>query len=144
MPSEKSCGAVVFRKENGVVYYLLLHHESGHWDFVKGNVEQNEQEKDTVLRELKEETGIEGAKFIEDFREKIKYFYRRDGNLINKEVIFFLIETGTKDVKISFEHTGFKWLIFSDALKAVTFQNSKDVLKKANEFLARNKKLVDF
>ena len=64
MISEKSCGAVVFLKSREV-NYLLLHYEAGHWDFVKGNVEPTESEKDTVIRELQEETGIADAKFIE-------------------------------------------------------------------------------
>ena len=81
--SEKSCGAVVF-KRNGEVQYLLLHYEAGHWDYVKGQVEPNESEKDTVVRELEEETGITNARFVEDFREEISYFYRREGKTVYK------------------------------------------------------------
>lgn len=66
---EKSCGAIVFLKDKEVKC-LLLHYEAGHWDFVKGNVEPNENEKETVIRELREETGITDAQFIEGFREK--------------------------------------------------------------------------
>ncbi len=51
--NEKSCGAVVFFKNKEETKYLLLRYEAGHWDFVKGNVEVNETEKETVLRELK-------------------------------------------------------------------------------------------
>ena len=54
---------------------MLLHYTSGHWDFVKGNVEVNETEKETVVRELREETGITDACFVEEFREKIEYFW---------------------------------------------------------------------
>jgi len=144
MPSEKSCGAVVFRHEDNHIAYLLLQYGAGHWEFVKGNQEKGEEEKDTMLRELKEEAGIEDARFVDGFREVINYFYKREGQLVRKEVIFYLVETKTKDVKLSFEHTDFRWLGFEEAVKAVTFQNAKDVLKKANEFLARNKKLVDF
>ena len=38
---EKSCGAVVFKRD-GEVQYLLLHYEAGHWDYVKGQVEPHE------------------------------------------------------------------------------------------------------
>ena len=58
---EKSCGAVVFLKTLEETKYLLLQYEAGHWDFVKGNVEPEESEKETVLRELQEETGITDA-----------------------------------------------------------------------------------
>jgi bis(5'-nucleosidyl)-tetraphosphatase len=131
---EKSCGAVVFLK-NTEVNYLLLHYEAGHWDFVKGNIEPNESEKDTVIRELQEETGIADAQFIEGFREKIEYFYRRQGATIHKEVIFFLIETRTEKVKLSYEHVGYTWLDYKSAMKRLTFKNAKDVLQKAHKLL---------
>ena len=50
MIREKSCGAVVFIKKEDQTKYLLLNYAAGHWDFVKGNVELNETEKETVLR----------------------------------------------------------------------------------------------
>jgi len=131
MPREKSCGAVVFR-ENADREYLLLHYESGHWDFVKGNVEISESEKETVLRELQEETGITRAEFIEDFREKITYYYRRGGETIYKEVIFFLIKTKDPKVTLSYEHIGFKWLKYPEAVRKLTFENAKKVLRKAH------------
>lgn len=134
MLREKSCGAVVFLK-NGEVKYLLLHYEAGHWDFVKGNVEPNESEQETVIRELREETGITDAKFIKDFKEKINYFYRRQGLTIHKEVMFYLIETHTETVKISFEHVGYIWLNYQQAMEKLTFQNARDVLQKAQKIM---------
>lgn len=143
MFGEKSCGAVVFLKSSEVKY-LLLRYGAGHWDFVKGNVEPKESEKDTVIRELKEETGIDDARFINDFREKIEYFYRRQGTTVHKEVIFFLIETHTEQVRLSFEHVGYTWLDYSNALKKLTFKNAKDVLQKAHELLNAREHLSFF
>jgi 8-oxo-dGTP pyrophosphatase MutT (NUDIX family) len=138
MLHEKSCGAVVFFK-NVQLEYLLLQYEAGHWDFVKGNVEPNESETDTVLRELKEETGIVATQTIEGFRERIQYFYRRQGETIQKEVVFYLIQADTEKVELSFEHVGYAWLDYPDALERLTFKNAKDVLQKADAFLqARN------
>ena len=117
------------------VKYLLLHYQAGHWDFVKGNVESGESEKDTVVRELREETGIADATFIESFREKIEYFYRRQGTTIHKEVVFFLIQTHTQEVKISYEHVGYTWLNYQHALEKLTFKNAKSVLQKAHDIL---------
>jgi bis(5'-nucleosidyl)-tetraphosphatase len=131
---EKSCGAVVFLT-NAEPKYLLLHYEAGHWDFVKGNVEPNESEKDTVIRELREETGIVDAQFVGDFREKIEYFYRRQGTTIHKEVIFFIMQTHTEMVKLSFEHVGYTWLNYKDAMEKLTFKNAKDILQKAHKAL---------
>ena len=133
---EKSCGAIVFVK-NVEVNYLLLHYEAGHWDFVKGNVEPSESERGTVIRELREETGIVDAQFIDDFKEKIEYFYRRQGTTIHKEVVFFLIEAHTEKIELSYEHVGYDWLDYQRAMEKLTFKNAKDMLQNAHEFLKK-------
>jgi bis(5'-nucleosidyl)-tetraphosphatase len=136
MPREKSCGAVVFRK-NGQVKYLLLHYEAGHWGFVKGEVERDESEEDTVKRELEEETGIADAQFIGDFREEISYFYRRAGQTVYKQVVYFLLQVKSSTVKLSYEHVGYAWLSYEQALEKLRFKNAKNVLKKVHDFLQK-------
>jgi bis(5'-nucleosidyl)-tetraphosphatase len=137
MLREKSCGAVVFIKTDGLTKYLLLNYEAGHWDFVKGNVETNESEKQTVVRELQEETSITSAQFIDGFREAIAYFYRRQGLTVQKEVVFFVMESYTDEVQLSFEHIGYAWLDYQHAMDKLTFKNAKDVLRKAHNFLKK-------
>lgn len=143
MPVEKSAGAVVFRKEDGKIYYLLLHYPSGishrtkkdYWDFPKGHVEKGEKLEQTAKREIEEETGLKDIKFVEGFKETIKYFFKWEGKNVLKFVTFFLAETKEKEVKVSFEHLGYVWLPFEEAMKKLTFDNAKEVLKKANDFL---------
>ena len=139
MLREKSCGAVVFQKKQNTTKYLLLNYAAGHWDFVKGNVELNESEKQTVTRELQEETSITDASFLEGFRELIVYFYRRQGLTVRKEVVFFIIESHTEKVELSFEHVDFIWLDYRQAMEKVTFKNAKDVLQKAHDFLKKQR-----
>lgn len=134
---EKSCGAVIYNNKQEKTRYLMLNYAAGHWDFVKGNQEPNEEEKQTVTREMMEETGITDAQFIDGFRESISYFYRRQGLTINKEVVFYIIESNTEEVKISFEHVGFIWLDYQHAMEKLTFKNAKDVLLKAHDFLQK-------
>jgi len=141
MPIEKSAGAVIFRKKRDSIYYLLLHYPSSakaardYWDFPKGHVEKGEDEIETVKREVEEETGLKDIEFIKGFKEWIKYFFKFGGKNILKFVTFYLVETKTKEIKISFEHLGFEWLPFEEALEQLTFKNAKEILKKANNFL---------
>jgi bis(5'-nucleosidyl)-tetraphosphatase len=134
MPREKSCGAVVFRRDTDI-QYLLLQYGAGHWDLVKGHSKGNEGEEETVLRELQEETGITKATFIPGFREEIHYFFQRRGSTVYKEVVYYLIETPQSRVILSEEHIGFQWLPFREAREAITFANSKTVVEKAHAYL---------
>lgn len=171
MPKETSAGAVIFRREGNQTYYLLLHYQSGHWDFPKGHIEEGENEITTVKREAEEETGLKDLQIIEGFKEHIKYFFKNTYDLpkgekkkascphtitkagnhlttsihrgasfgvgawIFKMVVFYLAQTQEKEIKISFEHKGFKWLPYEEALKQLTFKNAKEILEKANDFI---------
>jgi len=154
MPLEKSAGVIIFRKiqsktfgllqdkENSKIYYLLLHYpgvshraERDYWDFPKGHIEKGEEDREAATREIKEETGLGDLKYIEGFKEMIKYFFSFKGEKIFKTVVFYLAETKTKKVKISPEHIGYKWLNFNKALEQLTFKNAKEILIKAQEFL---------
>jgi 8-oxo-dGTP pyrophosphatase MutT (NUDIX family) len=136
----KSCGSVVFRKDRQVEYLLLQsgsRARPGPWDFSKGEVDYGETEKNTALRELREETGITDVRFLEGFREEISYFYRREGKIILKTAVFFLFETWSSEVKLSWEHIGYEWLVYDQALERLSFANSRKILMKAQGFLTR-------
>ena len=134
MPREISAGVIVFRR-TPQTHYLLLHYESGHWDFPKGHIEAGEGAKETAERELKEETGISGVRFVDGYRETLRYFFRQKGVGIFKIVVYFLAETKQPDVTLSSEHVGFEWLSYEDALSRLTFKNSRDLLVKAHEHM---------
>ena len=141
MPVEKSAGAVIFHRGKDEIRYLLLHYPSAirrakdYWDFPKGHIEGKEKVEETIKREVKEETGLKDLKFVEGFREWIKYFFRFEGKTIFKIVSYLLVDTKTEEVKISSEHIGYKWLPYEEALEQLTFQNAKEILKKAHQFL---------
>jgi len=135
MREEKSCGAVVFRREGEKTLFLLLEYFGNYYDFPKGNQEPGEEEQATARREIEEETGIRDVRFIEDFHEIITYFYQRESEVTHKTVAFFLAETSVADVRISYEHKGYKWLPFEEAEAVLKFANSKDILKKVHAFL---------
>ncbi|MFH1401527.1 MAG: bis(5'-nucleosyl)-tetraphosphatase [Parcubacteria group bacterium] len=151
MPIEKSAGAVIFRREpfdvaqgkKEEVLFLILHYpgtshraSKDYWDLPKGHIEKGETLEDTAKREVKEETGLKDIEISEGFKETIKYFFKWEGKNILKFVTFFIAETkNPQEVKISEEHKGYEWLTFKEAVKKVTFNNAKEILKKAVNFL---------
>ncbi len=140
MKQEKSCGAVIFRKEDSICKFLLVQHRKiagAHWDFPKGHVEKDETEEQTAVREIYEEVGLR-VKIVEGFRDSISYS-PKEGMI--KTVVFFLAEPTTDKIEYIFkEIENHAWLDFEQALKQLTFDSARSVLKKANEFLTKSQK----
>lgn len=132
---EKSSGAIIYRKKGKAVKYLVLLYGAGHWDYVKGHVEPDEEEEETAMREAKEEAGIVDLNLVPGFKERISYVYAMRGKKTAKDVVYFLAETQTEEVKLSHEHTECRWEAFARAMKLVTYKTSRDVLKKADKFI---------
>ncbi len=124
---------MVFRQEAGAVVFLLLHYGWGHWGFPKGNIEPGEQAKEAAIREVAEETGLTNIQFVDDFAESIEYVYRKRRARVHKGVVYFLAETPEKEVRLSFEHKGYVWLQYGDAVNQLSYDNDKAVLRAAKE-----------
>ncbi|OHA76935.1 MAG: hypothetical protein A3H01_02355 [Candidatus Wildermuthbacteria bacterium RIFCSPLOWO2_12_FULL_40_9] len=143
---EKSAGAVIFRKNEGKLYYLLLNYAAigdvnkTYWGFPKGHVEKGEREIDTIKREVAEETGITSLWFADGFKETEKYFFKHGDKTIFKTVYYLLAETQTQDIKLSHEHLDFIWLLYEDAAEKLSFKNAKGILEKANSYLIQKPK----
>lgn len=139
MPIEKSAGAIVFRR-NKEIKYLLIQYQRGHWEFPRGLIEKGESLEDTARREIKEEVALEEIKFIPGFKEWIKFFFKSRGENVMKIVTFLLAQTKTEKVKLSHEHKDYLWLPYQEAINRLTFKGSKEVLRKANDYLKLKRK----
>ncbi len=133
---DKSCGALLFIRKDAKILWLVLQANSNHgehWDFPKGHVENNESEIETANREVYEECGLKFNR-IDAFREVITFVPK---NSIIKDVIFFLGEAQSFEVRFVLdEMQDHAWLEYDDAIKRLTFENSKELLTKANEFIS--------
>jgi bis(5'-nucleosidyl)-tetraphosphatase len=134
MNFEKSCGAVIYRGENENLEFLTISHSSdGHWGFPKGHVEEGENEEETALREIYEETGLT-VELTSGFRTSIEYPIKQE---TMKEVVFFLAKTKEQTVNIQLEELqDYKWANFKCAKEMLTFESSKEVLDEAYEFIS--------
>ncbi len=133
MKHEKSCGAIVFQKREGRIELLLIKHRfGGHWSFPKGHVEQGENEIQTALREVKEETGLDIA--IQDgFRQCVEYFPKPH---VKKQVVYFLGAALSNQVHRQEEEVSeTTWADIDRAYRMVTFKNDKNLIRRAQEYL---------
>ena len=124
MKEEKSCGGIVINNKNEI---LLVHHNKGHWDLPKGHVEEGETEEQTAIREVKEETGID-VEVDSNFRYTTKYSPKEG---VMKEVVFFLARNLNSATKAQEEEVSeVKWFTFKEAIDKITYNNSKEILRK--------------
>ncbi|MBI4673144.1 MAG: NUDIX domain-containing protein [Chloroflexi bacterium] len=131
---EKSAGAVVFYRGAEIEYLLI---RSTYWEFPKGLIDVEENERDAARREVREETGLD-AELYPDFKKTVQYFYRRreNGALVKKYVVYFLGEAKTRDVQISWEHQEAQWLTYERALEFLPYENAREILRAASEWLS--------
>ncbi|MBR4164600.1 MAG: NUDIX domain-containing protein [Solobacterium sp.] len=132
MKKEKSCGAVIFKKEDDQYSFLVIHQVQGHYCFPKGHVEKDETELETARREIREETGYE-VSFLDGFRYSLQYSPKEG---VMKDVIYFLAEeNGGNPLVQQEELQGMKWMKEEDVLDHITYENDRDLYRKALAFL---------
>jgi 8-oxo-dGTP pyrophosphatase MutT (NUDIX family) len=140
MKKAKCCGAVIFRKKGSKMEFLVAKHKDsggGHWEFPKGHMEEGETEEETAVREIYEEVGLK-VRIVEGFRDTISY--RDPIRNEDKIVVWFLAEWSSGDVKYVFDELDdHAWLKYDDAHAKLTFDNTKVVLAKARDFIAKNR-----
>ena len=136
---EKSCGTIPYTVRNGVIHYLLIRAKGHSCGFPKGHVEGDETERETAIRETMEETSLE-VEIETDFRYEVSY-QLDNGNL--KKVVYFLADFGDREPRHNHGFEDFDYLIltFDKAYKELTFENTRTMLKAANDFLANSDRI---
>lgn len=95
------------------------------WSFCSGYVKEFESAEDTVLREIKEETGLKAK-----IAKKGKLFQKNDKNKGKHWVIMpFLCKANSKNVKLDHENVEFRWINQKDINKYETVPGLKKDLK---------------
>ena len=127
---EKSCGAVVATEKDGQRHYVLV--KGSYVGLPKGHMEPGESERETALREVREETCV-SARLVPGFRRIVTY-HMRSGN--DKRVVYFLGEYSRQEAHQNPEEF-LKVLVlpYAQALRALTFENDKMTLRAAEKHL---------
>lgn len=136
MKCEKSCGAVVFTKENNEYKFLIVQQLQGFHGFPKGHMKADETEEQTALREIFEEVGVK-ANLIDGFRVVDEHIIPSEVDTV-KQIVYFLAEYKNQNVKFQkFELSAVKLLAFDEAYNTFEYESSKRILSAAYDHLSK-------
>jgi 8-oxo-dGTP pyrophosphatase MutT (NUDIX family) len=136
MAEIQAAGAILYVLDKKTPRFLILRSaRHGEWGPPKGHSDEGESEIETAMREVYEETGLRRAKFKLGFREVISYSVERKGKRKLKEVVFFLCEMPSEEIKISDEHTEAHLATIDEIETMIPHEDIKEVFRKADAFI---------
>jgi bis(5'-nucleosidyl)-tetraphosphatase len=135
MVQEFSFGIIPIRKNKGIWEVLLVQHVQGHWSLPKGRQEGQESPLECAKRELFEETSLSIVQILLPDPLFEHYSFKRKDIPIEKTVGYFLAEvTGEEKLQLQ-ELQNSKWVRLSEADQHATFDQIKNVLKRAHNII---------
>jgi len=105
----------------------------GIWQMITGTIESHEHTMDTIIRELKEETGLTPIRIFSIPR--INSFYLAVLDRICMSPVF-LAFVDSRKVKISSEHTEYRWASYREAAKLIHWPNQVESLGIIKKYLS--------
>ena len=113
LPVEKAGGGLVYNKDGDVLFIF----RNGKWDLPKGGTEKNETIEETAMREVEEETGVNGL-VITDKLQKTYHIFKRNGRYKLKITQWFEMRT---------KYEGIPQGQADEGLERVEWVNPKDI-----------------
>ncbi len=140
----ESSGGVVFRRsDEDVEVALVAVRGRDIWCLPKGIIEKDEDIETTALREVKEETGVEGGILEKIGRISYWYYMNRKTVRARKTVNYFLmkyISGRTEDHDAEVDDA--RWFPLGNAVDTLKYKGEKDVMQKAKKMIEKRVETV--
>lgn len=147
MKFEFSAGGIVYKnkksnlksQKDDLLILVAKHSQHHGWVFPKGLIGDKKENKhqtkeDTALREVKEETGIEGE--IEQTLMPVEYWYVFEGEKIKKTVYYFIMKhIGGDTTEHDHEMEEVEWIDYNDVSERLTYSSDKKAWKAAKQLI---------
>ncbi|WP_281259862.1 NUDIX hydrolase [Bacillus fungorum] len=121
--------------QGNMKFCILKREDMNWWQFVSGGAEFGESLAESALREVQEEIGIS---FLNNELMQLdtccsvpkKYFKDNDkwNDLYVVTEHSFAIKLSNEEIRLSDEHTEFKWVAYDEAVELLQFDSNKTAL----------------
>jgi 8-oxo-dGTP pyrophosphatase MutT (NUDIX family) len=140
---EFSAGGVLVKRLRGRAHVAAIRPQgkpAGLWALPKGNLDPGESPAETAVREVREETGVEG-RLVEKLGD-VRYTYTRGGLRVFKIVSFYLLTAGAGrigaiDEAMRVEVAEARWLPLDEAPRLLAYGGERQMAKEAVARLGR-------
>ena len=135
-----SAGGLVYLKNGSDILLVLCGRNKPRvWNLPKGTPNTGENRRQTALREVREETGLDVS--IQSPIDKIQYWFSYPGNStkFHKTVYFYLMRYhggSTDQHDIEFDEV--RWFSPDEAVNCITFENELKILELGIEMIKRD------
>jgi ADP-ribose pyrophosphatase YjhB (NUDIX family) len=134
---EFSAGGVLVRRLRGRWVMAAIRpggKKPGVWALPKGIIGEGERPEETALREVAEETGVEGR--LVGKLEDIRYVYTWEGERVFKVVSFYLLRysrgrLGDLPPATAHEVAEARWLPLDDAPRLLAYKGEREMAERA-------------
>lgn len=136
LPVVVAGGGMVFNEKDEILFI----HRNGRWDLPKGKMEKNEDIRETALREVEEETGVQHLE-ITGFLQKTYHIFKRNGKYKLKVTHWYTMKSNYQGPLQPEETEGItkvKWKSLEKARKALENSYANIQLLFPEKYLTRN------
>ncbi len=133
--------AHIFRQEGNDIEFLLIKRAEndkiypGLWQMVTGSIDENEKAYSTALREIKEETGLTPRNLW--VIPNVNNFYNPSNDTVNLIPVFAALVDSESNIKLSEEHSDFKWVYKEEAVKILPWKGQRNSVETIHEYFTK-------
>lgn len=132
-----SSGGVIYRNDGGNIEVALIATKGGDiWCLPKGIVDKGETSEDTAMREVKEETGLNGRLIDKIGEISYWYFMKEENARCKKTVHYYLmdyISGSTEDHDREVDKS--RWFPIDEAIKLLAYKGDRETMEKAKNMI---------
>lgn len=146
--TEVSSGGIVFKRTQKGIVFAMQKDSYGKWTFAKGHVRKGESYRRTAVREIKEELGLAGLKFIKPLGHIDIWFRDRfvfKGKLVRKFIHYFLFEVSADAKLVPLEATDkgeivqdASWVPIKEVWEKSDYEDMRPILRRALQYFEKS------